>query len=143
MARARTDWSGRSARARGSQMINKTKDFDTPSNSLIEEYVTLCVGEDEAIEAFDNRKFKRLFNRRMVIVDELKARLGDDRKLLIPHLQHANRQVRLNAAHDLIVVAPDQARSTLEAIAASKYYPHAADAGMALRMLDNGTFVPT
>ncbi len=42
-----------------------------------------------------------------------------------------------------LAVAPIEARAQLEAIAASKWFPQAGDAGMSLSNLDNGIFKPT
>lgn len=121
----------------------RLKHLDTmTSQAVVDEYVAIGMRQDQAIEQFDNRTFNRLVPRQMAIAAELKSRAGDERRLLVPLLEHPNWQVKLNAAHDLLVVAPEIARATLEAIALSKHYPHAGDAGMSLRALEQGIFKP-
>ncbi len=60
-----------------------------------------------------------------------RGRLG----LLAPALDHANPQVRLNAARALAASEPAAARRTLKALAASGVAPQAAAAAMDLWML--------
>ncbi len=76
-------------------------------------------------------------------MNELKARPGDARHALVSLYQHPNLQVVLNAAKATLAVAPDAARRMIEAIAESKAYPQAGDAGMCLDNLDRGIFKPT
>jgi hypothetical protein len=57
--------------------------------------------------------------------------------------EYPNMQVRLKAAIHTLAVAPVEARQAVEAIANSKWFPQAGDAGMSLLGLDNGTFKPT
>jgi len=47
------------------------------------------------------------------------------------------------AADTLLAIWPDLARKALETVRESKIHPQAMDAGMTLRALDNGTFVPS
>jgi len=51
-------------------------------------------------------------------------------------------QVRSQSARATLAVAPAEARRAIEAIAASRQYPQAGDAGMTLINLDRGIFVP-
>lgn len=51
--------------------------------------------------------------------------------------------MRLNAAKSTLAVDRKAARRTLEAIEATQWMPQAADAGMCLALLDDGTFKPT
>ena len=113
------------------------------SEALVEAYVAIGIQQDQAIESFDNRTFNRLYPRKRAIADELKSRPGDQRTYLIPLLEHANWQVRMNAANELLAVLPVEARATLQAIADSKHYPHAGHAGMDLWALDRGISPPT
>lgn len=79
----------------------------------------------------------------MDVANELKRREGDERSALLRLFGHPNMQVRLQAAKKTLAVAPVEARAQLEAIAASKWFPQAGDAGMSLWNLDNGVFKPT
>ncbi len=101
----------------------------------IEQYVSL---ERDEIAAF-NRRYPRI----QAIQDELKSRPGDQRRVLIQLFGHSNMQVRLTAAHAALAVDYVAARRELQAVADSKWYPQAGDAGMALDGLDTGIYKPT
>lgn len=90
------------------------------------------------------------------IEDELKARgsehsrdlmplasHGDQRRALLSLYDHPNLQVRLIAVTNSLALAPEEDRRVLQAIADSREYPQAGDAGMCLRNLDEGIFKPT
>ena len=113
------------------------------SVDLVERFGQIAVAQDEALLGGETTKFNRLYGRMMDVVNELKSREGDQRVLLLKLFQYPNMQVRLQAARLTLAVAPVEARSQLEAIAASKWFPQAGDAGMSLWNLDNGVFKPT
>ena len=77
------------------------------------------------------------------MVEELQSREGDQRHALLPLYDHPNLQVRLNAVKNTLALTPEEGRRTLQAVADSKNYPYAGDAGMTLRALDEGIFQPT
>ena len=112
-------------------------------DELVAQFADLGVRQCRAELEEDATAFDRLFDRLREIRDELKSRDGDQRTALLPLYQRPNMQVRLNAAKATLAVAPVDARSALEAIAASQHYPQAGDAGMSSQMLDEGIFVPT
>lgn len=105
---------------------------------LLNRYAEIGVEQDEA--EFDDKTFNRLFREMAALEKELEFR--GQRHLLMRFYDHPNMQVRLNAAKATLAVAPDEARHQLEAIRYSKLNPQAADAGMAIRMLDRGAFKP-
>jgi hypothetical protein len=76
------------------------------------------------------------------IQKELKTRPGDQRHALVALFDYPNMQVRLRATQYTLAVAPEAARRTIEAIAASTWPPQCYDARNSLRMLDEGKFVP-
>ena len=110
---------------------------------LVERFGLIVVAQDEALLGGETTKFNRLFARMMDVSNELKSRDGDQRVQLLQLFSHPNMQVRLQAAKLTMAVAPVEARAQLEAIAASKWFPQAGDAGMSLWNLDNGVFKPT
>jgi hypothetical protein len=73
---------------------------------------------------------------------ELKGRVGDQRRALLPLLKHANAQVRLKAAITTLAVAPRASRQALQLIWDRNEFPQAADAFGMIRSLDKGTYVP-
>jgi hypothetical protein len=99
--------------------------------------------QDRALLIGQTTKYNRLFDRMKEIHDELKRRPGDQRRLLIQLYEFPNMHVRLQAAKLTLAVAPLEARSQLQAIVDSKWFPQAGDAGMCLHNLDTGFYKPT
>lgn len=88
-------------------------------------------------------EYNRLYKAIDAISDVLRARGLGARRALIPLLQHANPQVRLNAAHQLLAIVPIEARAVLEDLAQNGPGPQRLSAGMALMHLDNGVYKPS
>jgi len=86
--------------------------------------------------------FNKLFDQMNEVDLELRSRGRDARLALQRLFDHSNIQVRLKAAKRTLAVAPEAARHVIEAVANSKWYPQAGEAGMTLWNLDNGTFKP-
>jgi hypothetical protein len=110
---------------------------------LVQRFAAIGVDQHKALLSRDHGKFNRLFDEMTAIVKELKRRHGDQRRELLCLYEHPNPQVRLNAVKATLAVAPEYARQTLEAIAASREYPQAGDAGMTIDSLEWGIFKPT
>jgi hypothetical protein len=106
---------------------------------LLAKYIDIGIGQYNAIEAFDDRTFSRLYRHKRAIATELKSRPGDQR----PLLDHANLQVRINAANERLALAPEEALATLEVVRATRIQPFSGDAGMALRALKWGYADPS
>jgi hypothetical protein len=109
---------------------------------LVRRFTEIALEKDQAILLDDNAKFDRLYQQMKSVEEELKTRAGDQRHALLPLYEHPNFQVRLKAAVATLAVAPDQARSQLQALSDSREYPQAGDAGMTLRAIDRGIFKP-
>lgn len=107
---------------------------------LVKLFEDIAIGQFEADELGDTRKINRLYDRKELVEAELKLRPGDHRRVLMTLYDHPNVQVRLNAAKSTLAVAPVAARQLIQAIADSKEYPQAGDAGMCLWTLDEGIF---
>jgi hypothetical protein len=110
---------------------------------LLERFAALAIAQYQAEIRSDIAKQNRLIKNGWAITDELKSRPGDQRSALTRLYEHPNVQVRLNAARLTLAVAPTAAREVIQAIADSKKYPQAMDAGMCLWALDQGIFTPT
>jgi hypothetical protein len=109
---------------------------------LVERFVSTGLAQYDALYVVDTKKYNRLYAMMADIRNELKRREGDQRRALLPLLDHPNLQVRMKAANTLLAIWPDLARKALESVRDSKIYPQAMDAGMTLSALENGTFVP-
>lgn len=110
---------------------------------LVDRFAAISLDQDDALLGSEYGRFNRLYGRKITVLDELKNRQGDRRRLLLRLFEHPNAQVRLNAANATLAVAPLEARKMLQAIANSREYPQAGDAGMSLAGLDDGTYRPT
>ncbi len=109
---------------------------------LVERFVALAVAESEAIDRGDNARYNRLFPQLEDVREELKERPGDQRRALVPLLDHPNPQVRLIAAVSTLEIAPKAARRALELIKERQEFPQAADAYGVLRRLDGVSLFP-
>jgi hypothetical protein len=116
---------------------------DIGTDQLVQRYVAIGIDQHEALLRRDHAKFTRLFHEMVAIEEELKARVPDQRPMLLNLYEHPTAQVRLNAMKATLAVTPETARRNLEALAASLDFPQAGDAGMTLYALDRGIFKPT
>lgn len=110
---------------------------------LVRQFVSIGLAQYDALYIADTRKYNRLYAEMQNIRNELKQREGDQRRALLPLLDHPNLQVRMKAAHTVLAISPDLARKALESVRNSEMFPQAADAAGTLEALDNGTYVPS
>jgi len=110
---------------------------------LVERFFAAGLKQDEALRRDDNAAYNRLYRQMDDIERELKARVGDQRRVLVRLYEHPNAQVRLTAAMATLALAPEAARRTLQAICDRQEYPQAADARGTIRAIDAGTFIPS
>jgi hypothetical protein len=113
------------------------------TEQLIARFVQISSAQDDALLYEDIDKFNRLFDEKTAILEELKARPGDQRRMLLELYSHPNMQVRLNAVKATLAIAPAIARGALEEIRSRKDVPQGGDAGMTIRALESGVFKPT
>ena len=109
---------------------------------LVARFVSIGLAQYDAAYVVDVKKYNRLYREMQDVRNELKRREGDQRRALLPLLDHPNLQVRMMAAHAVLAITPALARKAFESVRESGIFPQAADAGMALIALDNGTYVP-
>jgi len=103
--------------------------------------VSIGVAQYEALYVVDTKKFNRLYREMEDVRNELKRREGDQRRALLPLLDHPNVQVRMMAAHAVLTISPVLARRAFQSVRDSQIFPQAMDAGMTIRVLDNGTYI--
>jgi hypothetical protein len=109
------------------------------NEELVARYVEIGAAQAEALDDFDNPRYNRLYDKKIAVVNELRSRPGDQRRLLISLFDHPNRQVRLNAAESAYMLDRANAHAVLQEIAASRWQPQAGRAGMALSGIERGT----
>ena len=122
--------------------MKRLKLQDMTANQLLECFTAIGIEQDQTLLRRRYAKFNRLFDEMVAIEDELKTRDGDQRRELLSLYNHPNAQVRLNAIKATLAVAPEIARQALQALADSREYPQAGDAGMSLWNLEQGIFKP-
>jgi hypothetical protein len=102
----------------------------------------LCIQQYDVLERNAIASYNKRFDRILAIQNELAARPGDQRRLLMSLFGHPNMQVRLTTAHANLAVDYIAARRELQAIVDSQWFPQAGDAGMTLANLDSGFYRP-
>ena len=115
---------------------------DLTLDQLVERFTGIALDQDKALLRREHGKFNRLFDEMEAVEGELKARSGDQRRVLLHLYEHPNAQVRLKAVKATLAVAPEPALGMLKAIAESRKYPQAGEAGMSLDNLESGIFKP-
>jgi Domain of unknown function (DUF2019) len=115
----------------------------TATDELVKRFAEYALQQADASLDDDVAKVNRLFWRLKDIEQALKDREGDQRSALLLLYNHPNAQVRVKAAKATLAVAPVQARAALQALADSKEYPPALEAGMSIDMLNRGIYKPT
>jgi hypothetical protein len=123
--------------------MKRTNLPDMTAGELVERFIVIGLDQDKALLRGEDAKFNRLFDEMVAIEQKLRVRDGDQRRELLRLYDHPNAQVRLNAVKATLAVTPESARSKLQAIAGSREYPQAGDAGMTLISLERGIFKPT
>ena len=124
-------------------MTTKPADQVASVHELVAQFVSIGLAQYDALYIVDVKKYNRLYRKMQDVRDELKGRDGDQRRALLPLLDHANLQVRMKAAHTVLAISPALARRALESVRDSGIFPQAADASGTLRALDNGTYIPS
>jgi hypothetical protein len=113
------------------------------TSELVDKFAEVTIAQDEAELRGQMSKYNRLYKQMTDVEAELKSREGDQRRELLRLFDHPNLHVRVQAAMLTLAVAPLEARTQLEILAASDRLPYSADAGMCLWNLDRGVFRPT
>jgi hypothetical protein len=119
------------------------KDYRSYSvGQLVQAFLDVSLSQSQAVDEDDHGRYNRLVDDYLALVDELRLRKGDQRRVLRTLFDHIKPQVRLNAAIATLAVLPDEARETLRLIHARREYPQASDAIGLLNALERGTYMP-
>ena len=109
---------------------------------LVSYFSKVGVQQHDADGDSDVGRYNRLVEVMLTIVQELRAREGDQRRALTQLYTHPDTQVRFMAAIHTLALFPDEGRRTLQRISDRNQYPQAIDAPMILDGLDDGSYVP-
>jgi hypothetical protein len=111
------------------------------ADELMSQFESLALRQHTANYEDDTPTFNKVYWRMDKIVNELRSRPGDQRRVLLPLLGHANAWVRYKAAANTIMVAPQEARRVLDELAVKSNNEFAtAYARGTANALDKGTF---
>jgi len=126
---------------------------DMTNDQLAHAFLKISIDEADALGRSKMRVVNKLVKHLQAVEAVLRTRGPEARKVLVPLLTYQPgslrlfadqiAQVRLNAAKELLAVVPDQARATLEDLAARGPSFQSGSAGMCLQLLDDGVFKPT
>ena len=109
---------------------------------LIAAYERIGIQQDDALLADKMSTYNKLYKAQRELMNELRSRGFDSRAQITKFLDHPNIQVRLHAAIDSLVVAPEAARAVLQEIRFSRIGPQCIDAGFIIIGLDDGSYTP-
>jgi Domain of unknown function (DUF2019) len=84
------------------------------SANLVERFAEIVVAQNQALLGGELAKFNRLFRQMMDIANELKAREGDQRRLLLELFTFPNMQVRVQVAKLTLAIAPSKHGNSLK-----------------------------
>ena len=115
---------------------------DLSVDQLVDRFAALALEQDTALLGESITRVNQLYYALKDVENELTAREGDQRRALVRLYEHKNPQVRLKAVKATLAVAPEVARPMLQAIADSREYPQAGEAGMSIRNLKEGIYKP-
>lgn len=113
------------------------------NEKLVERFTTMALEQDEALLMDEIGKYNKIYDEMEAVKQELKGRADDQRRMLLPLLDHRNAQVRLKAAIATLAIEPDAARNALQKIVDQKEFPQAANASAMIDAVDEGTYVPS
>lgn len=116
---------------------------DLTASQLVERFIAVALDQDDALLDGRYGKYNRLYDGLEDIAEELKRRSGDQRRALLPLLEHLNAQVRLKASIATLAISPDLARHTLQSISDRNEYPQAAEARGMISAIKEGRYIPT
>jgi hypothetical protein len=115
---------------------------DMTLDQLVERFAALALEQDRALLRQNITRVNQLYDALKDVEGELKLRDGDQRRALLRLYDHKNPQVRLKAVKATLAVIPETARPVLQAIADSREYPQAGEAGMSIWSLKEGIYKP-
>ena len=124
-------------------MIAESQNKVASVQDLVASFLSITLAQYNAARVVETSKYNRLYRKMEEVVDKLRKEEGDQRRALLPLLDHPNVQVRMMAAHAVLTISPVLARKAFESVRDSGISPQAADASGTLRALDSGFYVPS
>jgi hypothetical protein len=124
-------------------MMARPQNHAASVQELVARFLSVSLAQYDALYVVDTKKYNRLYATMVDIRNELKRKEGDQRRALLPLLDHPNVQVRLKAAITMLAIAPELARAALESVRDSGILPQSADAEGMLEAVDDGSYVPS
>ena len=116
---------------------------DLSLQQLAYRFEALCLEQYSSIEREEFVAYGHRYKQIWAVIDELKSRPGDQRRLLQRFFSHRNNQVRITAAHANLAIDYDRARAVFQDVADNDFGAQKLDAGMTLSNHDRGIYRPT
>jgi hypothetical protein len=111
-------------------------------DQLVDRFAEIGVAQGDVRYEDHIARFKRLYKDMDDVDHELRRRGRAARLALTRLYDHPDTQVRLKAATRTLGIDPVAARAVIQAVADSKHFPQAGEAGMRLWAYDEGRFRP-
>src|SRR5260370_27304833 len=116
--------------------MKKIKVSTLTDAQLVTAFINISLRQKDALDVDDAKEYGILFKKSDIVRKELRRRGPESIRLLLSLLQHPNVQVRLEAAQELLDIAPAECRAALEKIAVTTVMPQAASARITLDQID-------
>jgi hypothetical protein len=87
-------------------MTSKSSDQVASVQELVARFLSIGLAQYDAAYVIDTGKYNRLYASMQDVRNELRRREGDQRRALLPLLDHPNVQVRMMAANTLLAISP-------------------------------------
>ena len=104
-------------------------------DEMLQRFIELSLTQHEALLYLETGPYNRAYMKIKKLVEELEARTGDQRHVLVDLFDHPNPQVRLNAAKFAHPLFPEESIQVVQSIIDAKKYPQEAHARSALDYL--------
>ncbi|WP_404934746.1 DUF2019 domain-containing protein [Nitratireductor sp. L15S-10] len=111
------------------------KGEDASDEAMLQRFIELSLTQHEALLYLETGPYNRAYMKINKLVEELEARTGDQRHVLVDLFDHPNPQVRLNAAKYAHPLFPEESIQVVQSIIDAKKYPQEAHARSALDYL--------
>lgn len=105
---------------------------DMSSDELVSAYEKIIVEQDKSFLLSKIAKYNREYKIRAAIVDELRARPGDQRQLLVPFLDRREPWMRICVASDTYSLNPERSRQYMQTVVDYPFDPYRGEAASAL-----------
>lgn len=113
------------------------------TDDLVTRFANIALRQHDALWGNKIELYNALYGDMDLVCAELCSRPGDQRRALLSLLDHDDPHVRLKAAVHTLTLEPERSRQVLQAVRESREMFVGLMAGMIMRGLEDGSFIPT